>query len=504
MAFVEPVLDIHDIQGNILNGFNKHHQNMLGLRMRGRRKTDIANAREWLRSVLPSVTPVTISRKSKQRAKEMIRAGHPVRLDDLFTALSVSFEAVELLVGPTTGFSQAFVDGQWRRAASILGDDHDGLSRWKVGGTEESTPHFFIVLAADHAARLDAATKSFCALANRYGLHVIYEEAGAVLPNLDFGGYEHFGFLDNIAKVRVRGRQSARAGDYYTRRSRAAQDPLFAEFAAPGQPLIWPGQIILGYDRQSASDARPPIPAVSPIPSWSRNGSYLVFRRLRQHVGEFRQFVRDSAESFFSHRPTDFEIEKFAAMLVGRWRNGTPLVISPNAPLNAQATNEFLYQRPNWPPGSGLPGDTLGTRCPVSAHIRKVNPRDQGSDLGPEADSLRRAILRRGIPYGEPLSPNAQPGSAEWKADRGLLFLCYQSSIENAFETIVQDWMNSTAGPTTPQGFDMLVGQNPARQARFCILDGRNISTTVAFVEATGGGYFFTPALSALQVLAAK
>ena len=153
-----------------------------------------------------------------------------------------------------------------------------------------------------------------------------------------------------------------------------------------------------------------------------------------------------------------------------------------------------LVGLPGWPPGSSSQVDILGARCPISAHIRKVNPRDQGSDLGPPADNLRRSILRRGIPYGKAL-----PSDNSDDADRGLLFLCYQASIEDTFETITQDWMNSTAGPTPPQSFDMLIGRNPNGGERFCFFGATRVATKELFVYPTGGGYFFTPAISGIR-----
>jgi hypothetical protein len=54
----------------------------------------------------------------------------------------------------------------------------------------------------------------------------------------------------------------------------------------PGQDLLWPGEFVLGYNTQIpkiAPDGTSPNPTLGPIstsaPSWTSNGSYLVFRR---------------------------------------------------------------------------------------------------------------------------------------------------------------------------------------------------------------------------------
>lgn len=47
----EPLLNTHDIQGNILAGFNKDHQRLIALQIR-----DVAAARRWLIRILPYVS----------------------------------------------------------------------------------------------------------------------------------------------------------------------------------------------------------------------------------------------------------------------------------------------------------------------------------------------------------------------------------------------------------------------------------------------------------------
>src|SRR5262249_22104883 len=47
----EPLLDVHDIQGNILAGFNKDHQFLIALRLR-----DIPAARRWLRRIASQIS----------------------------------------------------------------------------------------------------------------------------------------------------------------------------------------------------------------------------------------------------------------------------------------------------------------------------------------------------------------------------------------------------------------------------------------------------------------
>ena len=43
---LEPILDVHEIQGNVLAGFNKDHQTLLGLLIRNKE-----NTKQWIQSI---------------------------------------------------------------------------------------------------------------------------------------------------------------------------------------------------------------------------------------------------------------------------------------------------------------------------------------------------------------------------------------------------------------------------------------------------------------------
>ena len=85
--------------------------------------------------------------------------------------------------------------------------------------------------------------------------------------------------------------------------------------------------------------------------------------------------------------------------------------------IDGQTTNG------RWPKAKA---DPVGLLCPLAAHIRKVNPRETPNDLGASRASLDRRLLRRGLPYGEPLTDPA--GSDPQGGDRGLLFVSYQTT----------------------------------------------------------------------------
>ena len=135
-----------------------------------------------------------------------------------------------------------------------------------------------------------------------------------------------------------------------------------------------------------------------------------------------------------------------------------------------------------------LADDPNQVACPFAAHIRKVYPRD---DLDNE-ESEKRRIIRAGIPFGK-----------DTDADKGLLFVCYQTSIEQQFEKLQQDWANSVLNPTAG-GHDLIIGQTDDQQRTFELITGggassQTLTTPAQWVTPTGGGYFFAPSITALR-----
>ena len=255
---------------------------------------------------------------------------------------------------------------------------------------------------------------------------------------------EHFGFRDGVSQPAIRG---------LTLPSLPSGAP---DQRLPGQDLLWPGEFILGYPGQDPRDPKEPGPIV-PLPApWAKNGSYMVFRRLEQRVPEFNAFVRAQAARFGMYP------ELLAARIVGRWRSGAPLELAPiddkpSLAADDRRNNDFGYA-----------GDPWQRACPYAAHIRKTNPRD---DVPAEqAEMLRHRIIRQGIPFG----PEVAPGETTTKHKRGLMFVCYQTSIERQFEYIQRraNDPNFIGGKKRPSGagvtpgFDPIIGQAPDNGAR--------------------------------------
>lgn len=507
----EPLLAAGEIQGHILPGFGNQPTCLVGIRRRETTADADAALRRFLRELAPSITTLEQSFARREERRAIARAcGIRPCSPDVFLSVALASGALPPLLLPTDRIREAaFLRGM---AGANLGHELDATGRplsWVVGGSPETTPEALLIVGCDDAAVLAVAVEGFLA-GLPAELAVVYRETGAPLA----GEKEHFGFRDGISQPGVRGRVDA--DQPLTRRYFDAEDPRAAYEARPGQGLIWPGQFVFGYPTQVDLDPVAAGPLAKPPHPWMRNGSFLAFQRLRQDVPAFQEFVRQEALRVSTELGREVSAGEFAAWLVGRWPDGTPLMRSPEGPDpqivdDSMAINFFGYAAAESParvrdaegpdaearvvPGS--PEDNGGLRCPHFAHIRKVNARDKGTDLGA---STRFRILRRGIPFGPPF----EEGEAGC-FDRGLLFLSYQRSLHPQFLTLFATWMNQD---DAPEGFghDLLAGNHlPERRAERFFADGSRCTLKAPgrnpWIVSTGGAFFFTPAISVLAQL---
>jgi hypothetical protein len=95
-------------------------------------------------------------------------------------------------------------------------------------------------------------------------------------------------------------------------------------------------------------------------PDWAKNGSHLAFRRLRQDAGAFDSFLKSSTGSLNQQgwQPL-LPPERLGALLVGRWRSGAPIMVSPASDGGGSlATGDFGFAQ------ARIIDDSSGTIAP--------------------------------------------------------------------------------------------------------------------------------------------
>lgn len=506
----EPLLDLQQIPGIAVPGFFKPHQALLSLRL-----VDGPALRRCADALLALLDEDGIASGLQTLADRDHHRQHPEQASphDPLVAVAWSAQGLDKLQPQRAAEvpSAAFRLGMPARAG-LLGDPPPAAWRIGHGG---AMPDLMLVIAGNSPDTVRTACE-------RLHQRLTGADAGALVGPPQFGnvldgarrGREHFGFADGVSQPAIRGRW--RDGhvpeDHIAPHALPPSDPEHDLFGLPGQHRVWPGEFVLG---QPASSPDPRLPGpVRPVPAWMHGGTFLVYRRLRQHVEAFREAV-DAEAARLAGLPGfgGMTGERLAALLVGRWPSGAPLSRAPDGDdpdlgRAALLNNDFRFDDAapprTFPAGTLAPGlaalppaaaDSLGRLCPVAAHIRKVNLRDQASDAGGASATLSRRLLRVGVPYDDP------PAGGGTR-DRGLLFLSIQASIEDQFEFLQARWINSSVRPRAPGGNDMVVGRGERR----CVLVGQDFAQaevrfTTDFVTMTGGGYFFVPSLPTLRAL---
>ena len=250
---------------------------------------------------------------------------------------------------------------------------------------------------------------------------------------------------------------------------------------------------ILGYSNDNVFSS----PASGPMADLARNSSYLIMRWLYQDVARFQLFLHDEGARLASKLTKSQEQaeELLAAKMLGRWRDGTPLVLSPDGPSTAiRNDSDFDY-------GS----DLNGMRCPFSSHVRVVNPRSEKLTPVAQIEGVPR-VIRRGMPYG----PEMQEGRVDDDGiDRGLIgvFLC--TNIVRQFYKLTQWISHNDFSPVfaNPRTQDALFANRAipgaAQEFRFLLPDESQhlIPGLPDFIRTKGTEFFLLPSRTMIQKL---
>jgi Dyp-type peroxidase family len=311
------------------------------------------------------------------------------------------------------------------------------------------------------------------------------QDACALCVGDQFNTKEHFGYTDGFGNPD------------YVGICRSAQ-PGQGKLASDGKTweALATGELLLGY-----ADEAGELP-VAPIPHLlAMNGTFMVYRKIRQRVGTFRKFLNHWATRYGAG--DELAKEKLASKFIGRWRDGTPIELAPDE------MDQSIVQDPNRSTAFLFSEDADGRRCPLGAHIRRVNPRDA---FGFEGRLIhRRRISRRGLPYGPPAPPEDSAEGQDTEAvdatDRGIVFMALNASLSRQFEFVQQQWISYGNDARLGNEKDLLLGHHELGERYGIQGDSSRDNPPLFctglpnFVELRGGDYFFIPSITALEML---
>jgi Dyp-type peroxidase family len=437
-------IELADVQGLILRGYTMPVVRHFGLSVH-----TVGAARGFLGALAggdPDVPAVTTA------APWVVKPDSCVNLGVTYPGLV----ALEVPSQHLASFPAEYAQGAARRA-EIVGDTGASAPAHWLPWLVDPGLHLLLSVFAQSPDALDLTTKQL-QQAWSPGCVELGRVDGQLLP----GNVAHFGYRDGLSQPTIEDVSPAGLPDHL-----------------PRAPL---GAFLLGYPSQQGGF---PVPTPQQL---GTNGSFAAFRVLAQDVDAFADFLTEQAAR------TGMSQELIAAKLCGRWRNGTPLVLSPDTdtpdpPLSPEALNDFDYNN-----------DVKGYRCPIGSHIRRMYPRGQRV-AGNGAH--RHRIVRRGMTYGPPYNPTQRHDGQE----RGLLGLFIGASLRDQFEFLMVNWANDslfTAG-LGPNDKDPLIGACPDGSGHFSIphpekpviLDGFS-----RFVTTRGGAYCFLPSITGIRYLA--
>ena len=273
----------------------------------------------------------------------------------------------------------------------------------------------------------------------------------------------HFGYRDGLSQIGVEG---------WTPTQRLSAPKPVSPNAA--------GEFVLGHPQGGGANPWIAGPGTKVWPEELRNffhnGSFGVLNQVEQDAEAFELFV--------NAKPLGLEPRNLKGKLCGRYTDGNSLGATQHAP-----ENDFDYSQ-----------DDKGYGCPFGAHARRMNPRN---DSLPDA-TRPRLLLRRGMPYGQPLWASASPPSEE----RGLIGQFFCASIEDQFEHLVGQWADRVPLGSADRGSarDPLIGAHEPGDGGFEIPQGAGmppllLEGLLPFTRTAGVAYLFYPSVSVLEKL---
>jgi len=450
--------NLHDIQDNVVAPILMRYGRHIFLKF-----IDGAKARGWLRNMVKRVN----ARQEEHGTRFTVNIGFTY---EGLKALGLSQRSLD-------SFPEAFRVGMRGRAHIVVDVGPHAPEHWEgdLGGPDI---HAMALIRTDSDQGREVGSQVLRdEMDATGGVEVRFVQDTMALAHENGIGSEgeHFGFADPISQPPIEG----------------VDTPSYPGDGVPEPNGTWrplkPGEFLLGYEDE-AGPAGTPTPDP---PELRLNGTYVVFRKLHQEVAAFRRYLVIAAKALYGS-DDQYHQDLVAAKIMGRWRSGCPLDLSPDKDNPAiaadpQRRNNFTYE-----------GDDQGLRCPLGSHLRRSNPR--ATPLKRATAVRRHRLIRRGVEYGPLLKDGALEDDG---VDRGLINLFIQADIERQFEFVQKEWMKGGE----------FIGLDPNEQDPINGIGGEGSQMLVpgakqpflfdlpTFVKVKGGEYLFVPGLKALEGL---
>jgi deferrochelatase/peroxidase EfeB len=483
-SYSKSTLDLDDIQGFILRGYRmpmvRHFLLTVGVAAEARKL--LGRLVSGDESDAPQITTAEDWHVGFEPGPGDNLAGVPRRKPDYCLNLGITWPG---LIGleikdrvPTLSFKSfgAFTAGAAERADLVGDTGANGPKKW-IGAFGRGADHVLVTLHAispeamttysDRLSALFAEGGAFREIWRGDGMALMEMKDGKPVPTFRV----HFGYTDGISMTTIRG-----GPERYPPDQQQPCEPWLFVLLDEAENYFVPEPRELGL-----------------------NGSFAVFKMIETDVVGFENFLQSNKDKI--------DPELLAAKLCGRWRNGIPLALSPDTDsppggIPPEQLNNYEYVNAD---GSG---DPKGMRCPVGAHMRRINPRGQPvtGQGQPGGSNNTHRLIRRGLPYGPVYDPT-QPYDG---IERGLLGYFINSSIENQYEFVLGHWVNDSefAGAVRlhPKSKDPMIGtQNPA-ESIFVIPQTNSvppikITGFSSFTTTKAAAYCFLPSITAVKFI---
>lgn len=455
-----PHIDLTEIQGNVLVAYAYPLARYLFCRF-----DDSLSARRSLTHLIPLIT-----------TSQHWEGASP----NVTTNLAFSFQGLRQLELPQESLDQfplEFQSGMQARAHILNDVRRNAPENWDPVW-REGPVHMLLHMNAQTPEAMDHRSAELNQIMQDHGGITIVgqQDAAALIVDGKPTTKEHFGYTDGIGNPDICGAGlGIRPG-----RGKPLPDGKWAP--------IETGEFVLGYPDEAGEVPPSPQPRLLAL-----NGSFLVYRKLHQNVATFRKYLETQGRLYPGGQA------QLAAKMVGRWQDGTPVALSPDAQNPALAAdsmrnNDFSYD-----------DDPEGANVPLGAHIRRMNPRESFG-LGGKITNRHR-IARRGLPYGKwcPLDQEANDTD-----EHGVIFMIINASIKRQFEFVWQQWGNYGNDYKQGNDRDPIVGNHTGTGKMIVQGDPDAPDDSPAFVcpdlpqfvEVRGGEYFFVPSITALGLIA--